>query len=271
MYNSKIEICKEYGLPGKGTLEAFIHSDTPEMAKYVQNLPCMIVCPGGGYHFVSEREGEPVALDFYCRNYNTFVLRYDVAPDARYPLALTELACSVDYIRRNAEFFRIDPDKISVCGFSAGGHLVGCLANFWENLPCDFLDASKLAAKPDAVILSYPVIYAHSHLGSYENLLGFSDESDPLVQKLTLDKTVTQNNPPCFIWTTFEDNCVNPDATLRYADAVHKKGIKCECHIFATGWHGGATCDERTSQGDFSALKPAAQWINLADTFIKNL
>lgn len=270
MLNQKIDICKEYGLPGNGTLETFVHSDNPEMSKYVQNLPCMIVCPGGGYHFVSEREGEPIAIEFYNRNYNAFVLRYDVTP-ARYPLALTELACSVDFVRKNAETLHVDPERIYVCGFSAGGHLVGCLANFWSALPNDFKDVSALSAKPNAVVLSYPVVYPHSHIGSFQNLLGTCDTENPIVKKLTLDKTVNEDNPPCFIWTTFEDTCVKPDATLRYAAALHDKGKKCECHVFATGWHGSATCDERTSDGNFSPIKPASVWFDLADTFLKNL
>ena len=270
MEKNIIEICKKYNLPGNATLECFVHSDNREMHDMVQSMPCMIVCPGGGYHFVSEREAEPIAIEFYNRNYNAFILRYDIAP-ARYPLALTQLACCVDYVRKNAETLHVDPDKIYVCGFSAGGHLVGCLANFHDTLPCDYIDASALDAKPNAVILSYPVIYPSSHVSSYKNLLGEEMNNDALVEKLTLDHTVTEKNPPCFIWSTFEDNCVRPDATLRYMTALYNKGVKSECHIFANGGHGGSTCDGRVYSGDFSALAPASVWLNLADTFLKTL
>lgn len=270
MDNFTVNISSTYNVPGKATLEGFVHSDNREMHKYVQNLPCVIVCPGGGYSFVSEREGEPIAIEYYNRNYNTFVLRYDVAP-ARYPLALTQLACSVDYVRKNAEKFHINPDKIYVCGFSAGGHLVGCLANFYHDLPKDYISHEKLDAKPNAVIMAYPVIYPDSHVSSYKNLLGENFESMKILDKLTLDKTVSDKNPPCFIWSTFEDAIVNPSATLRYAAALYTHSVKAECHIFAQGWHGSATCDARTSDGDFSKLTPAAVWFDLSATFLKNL
>ena len=119
MENKKLNISELYGIPGEALFESFIHSDTQENHKYVQNLPCMIVCPGGAYRMTSDREAEPIAIDFYNRNYNTFVLRYAVAP-ARYPLALTQLACAVDYVRRHAEEFRIDPSRIFITGKSGG-------------------------------------------------------------------------------------------------------------------------------------------------------
>jgi len=270
MENFKIDISMEYSLPGKGALEGFVHSNTPEMGKFTNDLPCLIVCPGGGYHFVSEREGEPIAIDFYNRNFNTFVLTYDVAPNAVYPLALTQLACSVDYVRRNAEKFRINPDKIYAVGFSAGGHLVGCLANLHSELPCDYIDASKLNATPNGVILSYPVIYPTSHGGSFKNPLGEDYASDPRIRKLTLHESVNEKNPPCFIWTTAEDTCVDPRATSKYLNALLDNKIKCECHLFPTGWHGGATCDGRTNI-EFGALSKAGCWMDLAADFLLSL
>lgn len=270
MENFKVNISELYNLPGNAVLECFIHSESKEMSKYVQALPCMIAVPGGGYHFVSDREGEPIAIDFFNRNYNAFVLTYDVAPDYRYPVQITELACAVDYIRKNSEKLRIDPDKIYLSGFSAGGHLVATLANFWHALPCDFIDASKLEAKPNGVMLGYPVIYPHGHIGSFVNLLG-ENADEKLTKLLTLDETASEKNPPCFIWTTAGDTLVSPDSTLRYAKAMLDNGVKLECHVFPTGWHGGATCDERTNNGDFSPLERAGVWLDLADMFFKSL
>lgn len=270
MDNFKINISNEYSLPGNGILEGFVHSKTHEMGKFTNDLPCLIVCPGGGYHFVSEREGEPIAIDFYNRNFNTFVLTYDVAPNAVYPLALTQLACSIDHIRKNAEKYRINPDKVYVVGFSAGGHLVGCLANLHTELPCDYVDASKLDASPNGVILSYPVIYPYSHSGSYKNLLGEDFESDPRLEPLTLHKSVNKKNPPCFIWTTAEDTCVNPLATAYYTTALLENGIKCESHVFPYGPHGGATCDRRTGQ-EGGPLAKAKCWLDLAAEFVLGL
>lgn len=270
MENVKINISKEYNLPGNGILETFVHSNSPEMSKFVQDLPCLIVCPGGGYHFVSEREAEPIAIDFYNRNYNTFVLHYDVAPNVKYPVALTQLACSIDYVRKNAKDFRIDPNKIYLVGFSAGGHLVGNLANMHSNLPCDLIDAKTLDATPNGIILSYPVIYPNSHSGSYKYLLGEDFESNPLLPSLILHKGVNDKNPPCFIWTTAEDKSVSPLATAYYTTALLEKGIKCESHVFPTGWHGGATCDRRTNL-EFGPLAKAQIWTDLAHDFLSSL
>ena len=273
MVNEKINLSEKYAIPGNAVLETFVHSDSKEMHPFVQDLPCRLVCPGGGYWFTSEREGEPIAIDFYNRNYNAFVLWYDISQSgARYPLALTELACAVDYIRKNADKFRINPDKIYVSGFSAGGHLVANLANFWHDLPGDFISPEKLNAKPNGIVLGYPVIYPESHMGSYENLLGDRLQSDKaLVEKLTLDKTVTDKNPPCFVWTTFEDRTVRPDATLRYADALNKAGVVCECHVFPYGGHGAACCDNRTITGACEGIGRAKIWFDLCAEFLKSL
>lgn len=129
-----IELSKLYKIEGTATLKCFVHDTDEEMKRYNNDLPAMIVCPGGGYGFTSRREADPIAVEFYNRKYAAFVLNYDVAP-YRYPVALTELAAAVDYVRKNAEKFRVNPDRIFVVGFSAGGHLVGNLANFWNNLP----------------------------------------------------------------------------------------------------------------------------------------
>ena len=156
--------------------------------------------------------------------------------------------------------------RIFVVGFSAGGHLVANLANFWYNLPVSEANGKKLDAKPNATILGYPVIMPPTHAGSFINLTGIEDISDPRVQALSLEKSVTELNPPCFIWTTAEDNAVNPDATIQYTIALKKAGVRYETHIFADGWHGLATAEERTNPDgtDF----PARVWFDLADTFL---
>ncbi len=263
-----IELSKLYKIEGTATLKCFVHDTDEEMKRYNNDLPAMIVCPGGGYGFTSRREADPIAVEFYNRKYAAFVLNYDVAP-YRYPVALTELAAAVDYVRKNAEKFRVNPDRIFVVGFSAGGHLVGNLANFWNNLPVPEANGKKLDAKPNAVVLSYPVIMPYTHAGSFANLVGTEDMSDPRIEALSLDKTVTDLNPPCFIWTTAEDQCVNPDATIQYTIALKKAGVRYETHIFADGWHGLATADDRTNADGTNM--PARVWFDLADTFLHTI
>ena len=114
-----VKLSEKYGIEGNATLKCFVHDRDEEMKRYNVDLPAMIVCPGGGYCFTSRREADPIAVEFYNRKYATFVLNYDVAP-YRYPVALTELAAAVDYVRSNAEKFSVNPNRIFVVGFSAG-------------------------------------------------------------------------------------------------------------------------------------------------------
>ena len=269
MIIKEINISEEYSIPGNATLTAYLREASAETAKYVKNLDAMIVVPGGGYAFCSDREGEPIALQFTTYNYVAFVLKYSVTP-ARFPLSLTQLACAVDYVKNHAEEFGVNKDRVFAVGFSAGGHLTGCLANFWSNIPTDYIGQRKLDCGVKGVLLSYPVIDNLSHQGSFKNLLGIEDATCEKAQALSLEKSVNENNPACFIWTTAKDNCVNPMATVVYTAAYIQKGLPIESHIFPTGSHGGATCDERVNF-DCSQLVAAREWMELAHNFFKSL
>lgn len=267
-----VNLSELYGIGGTATLKCFLHKGDGEMAPYNQNLPAMIAVPGGGYHFVSEREGDPVAVEFFNRHYNAFTLVYDIAPAARYPLALTELACAVDYIKTHAEELHVDPKRVFAAGFSAGGHLVGCLANFYKNLPVPEADGKKLDAALTGIVLGYPVITPGSHGGSFENLLGTKDMNAPEVQALSLEKTVTPDNPPCFIWTTAEDTCVDPMATVMYTTALLKNKVTVESHIFPYGWHGSSVGDERVFIAEQATrFVRVREWTDLAAKFLESL
>ncbi len=266
----EINISKEYSIPGNARLITYLREVTKETDKYVRNLDAMLVIPGGGYHFVSDREGEPIALDFVTRNYNAFVLYYDVAPDYRYPVQLTQAACAVDYIRKHAAQLRINPERIFAVGFSAGGHLTANLANFWNRLPQDYLAGKNIDAHIKGVVLAYPVIGNHSHENSFKCLLGIEDVDDPKAVALSLENSVNGDNPPCYIWTTAEDGLVNPATSLDYAAEYLKRNIPVECHVFPYGGHGSATADERVNL-DVSRLSAASAWIDEADAFLRSL
>ena len=287
----QINLSKEYGLDGEATLKCILHQSYGEMEKYNQNLPAMIVVPGGGYSWCSEREGDPIAINFFQRHYNTFVLKYSCKPYV-YPLSLTQLACAIDYVKSNAKELCVDPERVFIVGFSAGGHLCANLSVMCDNLPVDTANGKKIDARPAGAILSYPVIHPSSHAGSFQNLLGLSEEeikAEPIdiayenllgkdedfcekAQALSLDKLVTPSTPPTFIWTTREDTTVNPTATIRYTSALHDNGVIYESHIFPYGWHGAATCDEWTNfDNGIEVFKKANIWIDLADEFCKSL
>ena len=263
-----IELSKLYGIDGNATLKCFLHQNYGEMEPYNKNLPALIVVPGGGYGMVSHREGDPVAIDFFNRHYNTFVLTYDVAP-YRFPTQITQLACAIDYVKSIAEETSTDKSRIFAVGFSAGGHLVASLANFYTNLPIPQANGKTLDAKLTGILLGYPVINYQSHLGTFRNLLGIGENEPDKVGDLSLEKSVNENNPPTFIWTTATDTCVDPMATILYATEMLKRKIMVETHIFPDGEHGASVCDERTGIYPNQLLPEAKSWLYLADKFMQ--
>ncbi len=269
MQHYVVNLSREYGLDGNAELYVYVHHTSKELGELTKNLDAVVVVPGGGYGMCSDREAEPIALDFLNRNYNAFVLYYDVAP-YRYPLALTQLACAVDYVKTHAQELNVNPDRVFATGFSAGGHLTGCLANFWNRLPVPDANGKKIDAKVAGVALSYPVIDIHSHEGSFRNLLGIEDVECEQAYALSLERSVNADNPPCMIWTMAGDTCVNPMATVKYTAAYLEKKLNVESHIFPYGWHGGATCDGRTNK-NFEGIAIATEWLDFADRFFRSL
>ena len=208
--------------------------------------PAVVVCPGGGYEFVSDREKEQIALKFLGNGYSAFVLTYSVAP-AKYPTQLLEVSNATAYIRRNAKEYNIDKNKILVCGFSAGGHLAASLATLWDDeIITQNSDIKYGENRPNGVILAYPVItYGEKmHKGSFDSLIGGLDES--LKTKMSLEKQVSKNTPPAFIWHTFNDTVVPVENSLLFATALREHNIPFELHIFPNGEHGLSLCNNIT-------------------------
>ena len=236
----EIDLQKEYGTQG-GVLECLVGGRVWDNPPPNWKRPALIVVPGGGYGMVSRREAEPVAFAFMAKGFQTFILDYAVGGENGYPYPeqLIELGVSVDYVKKHADEFSVNPDEIFVVGFSAGGHLTANLAVEYASVP---EKAGKpLDAKPTAVGLSYPVISKiHGHQGSYEYLLyGYSEEAkEELLKTLNLDQAVSEQTPPAFIWTTAKDKAVPPDNALRYAMALDKFGIDYELHVYPRGQHG---------------------------------
>lgn len=232
--------------------------------------PLVIICPGGGYEHVSVREGEPVALQFLAAGFSAAVLWYDV--NVEYPLALTELAYAVSYIRKNADLYSIDKNKIIVAGFSAGAHLAACLGCLWnEGWLADALGEEESRHEPNGLILSYPVITsgAYAHRGSFEKLMG-SKASDELAAKLSLENQVTDSVPPVFMWHTFEDGAVPLENSLLFASALRRAGVSLEYHVFPHGRHGLSLATKETCSVDKNTIEPQCeQWMELCINWIK--
>lgn len=255
-------------------LITYIQEDSGSMA--IDKRPLVLICPGGGYGYTSDREAEPIALAFLAMGYHAAVLRYSCAP-AKYPTALLELASSILLIRENAEKWHVDAGRIVVQGCSAGGHLAACLGMFWDE---DFLAESLgLSAgkhdllQPDGMILCYPVITSGSfaHKGSFQNLLG-DDGQEELMAKLSLENQVSEKTPEAFIWGTFEDGSVPMENSLLLVGAMRRAGIPVEYHLYPRGGHGLALATPLTATADGRHIQEeCATWIGLAANWMERL
>ena len=229
----------------------------------------VLVLPGGGYGIVAPSEGEPVALAFLGAGVQAFVLNYSVAP-VRWPQQLLETASAIAYLRKNARKYGISPNKIAVCGFSAGGHLAGCAANLWgHEIIEQTLGLSGEQVRPDAAILSYPVIFIKEtgENMTRDNLFG---ENSP-VAETSLETSVTRRNPPAFLWTTCTDGTVPMENTLAYAAALRAKEIPLEMHIFNKGPHAMGLATENSAWDEAHTDARAAQWHSLCVSWLKTL
>lgn len=251
------------------TLSAFCPDTSMEILEG-KKRPTILVCPGGGYNFCSDREAEPIALKFVSMGYNVFVLRYECAPQ-RYPTQLLEAAASMAFIRENAGEFHVDEEKIAIMGFSAGAHLAASLSCFWQQKFIeDTLKVTCDQIKPNATVLCYPVITSgeFAHRGSFDALLG-DNANKEMLDKMSLEKQVTETVPPTFIWQTFEDDCVPVENSMLYAKALKEKNIPFELHIFEKGPHGLSLCNEITASKKEEIVPNDEVWVNLCDNFLK--
>ena len=212
--------------------------------------PAIVIFPGGGYWFTSAREADPIALTFAAKGFQAIVVDYstkNTAEKAHYPQQLLEGIAAIDYLRKHADELNIDPTKISVIGFSAGGHMAGMMGTLYgEKVVCDTFNVTPEQVRPDAMILSYAVLSSgqYGHRGSFSCLLGeelAADESN--FKKVDIIENVTENTPPAFLWTSYTDDCVPPQNSLMMATKMLEKGVKCELHMFREVWHGASLAD----------------------------
>ena len=226
----------------------------------------VLVCPGGGYGSRAEHEGGVIARRFNEDGFHAFVVHYRVAPH-RHPAPLFDVARAIRIIRHNAEEWKVEPSKIAVCGFSAGGHLTASLGVHFDEAPVEGSTPDKLpstlSGRPDALILCYPVISssAFAHQGSFENLLG-AESSPGLRQKMSLELQVTPETPPAFLWHTFDDAAVPVENSLLFAQALRGQSIPFEMHIYPTGRHGLGLAEEDAH---------VATWIPLCCEWLRSM
>lgn len=273
MVYEEIDLYEYFSLPREnktgGKLTAYIPSRNGELKS--KSRPAMLVVPGGGYQCVSEREGEPVALRFLSRGYCAFVLNYTVK--TAFPVPFLEACMAMAYIRGNAEKYGADRAHVGAIGFSAGGHLAGTLATLFDD-DCvkKALGANSSLVRPDAVVLSYPVVTSDetcSHRGSIETVTG---GDGALRRKLSLENRVTEKSSPAFVWHTADDDCVPVENSFRMARAYREKGVPFELHIFRSGVHGLSLSNIETSdgEGDVRLNEPVAIWADLVFPWLES-
>lgn len=233
--------------------------------------PAVIVIPGGGYWNCSDREQEPVAVKYLNMGCHAFVLNYSVAPH-RFPVSLQELALTVAVIREHAAEWKVDPSRILVNGFSAGGHLACSLGTFWNReIAYEAIGKTPEEIRPNGLILAYPVITSGEfrHPGSIQKLLGEEPEKE-LLELVSLERQVTADMPPVFLWHTLTDENVPVENSFLLAAALHKSKINFEMHIYPSGCHGLSLSTEETAGDQDRLREPCCQtWISLVQLWIE--
>ncbi|HEY5562145.1 MAG TPA: alpha/beta hydrolase [Clostridiaceae bacterium] len=262
MINEKINLWNKNGDDG------FI----PTLVTYVldgsKNRGAILICPGGGYEMTSDREAEQVALQFNASGFHAFVVYYSCAP-RKHPQPLMDVSKAMCIIRDNAEIWKVDKDKIAICGFSAGGHLAANLGVHWDKpYLAEKLHIKAGYNKPNALLLCYPVISSgeFGHMGSFVNLLG-ADADKNLLYEMSLEHQISKSTPPTFLWHTFEDDCVPVENTLLFAQGLRKNNIPFELHIYPEGGHGLSLATIETD----SPNAHVATWMGLAIEWLKIL
>ncbi len=234
---------------------------TPYLLNNGKKNGCVIVCPGGAYRMKAEHERGPIVEMLNANGVSAFSLDYRVAP-YQYPYVVEDVLRAIRYVRYNAEKFNIDPDKIGVLGFSAGGHLASCAMNCFDyGKEGDEIDA--ISSRPDFGILCYPVVSfdKYMHAGSRKNLIGELENEKALAVKLSLELNVKEDTPPAFIWHTMDDPGVDSRNSLELAMAMRTHRIPCELHIFQTGRHGVGLGTDYENVWQWSSL--LGEWLKL--------
>lgn len=226
----------------------YVPNEEERVNLYTQKRPTVIVLPGGGYSGTSPREADPIVLKYLARGFNVGLLRYSCMPSV-FPVAMLEALSAIKYVRDNAEKNFGDPNKIYLCGFSAGGHLAASCGTLWHRKESERYFGDTESVKPNGLILGYPVITSgcHAHVGSFRALLGDKYPDEKWLEYLSLEKQVDEKTPTTFIWHTYFDQAVPVENTLLFATALKEKNIPFEMHVFEDGPHGISTADKITT------------------------
>jgi acetyl esterase/lipase len=296
MICEKIKLWKD---DNEAYMQTYILHNSQEY-KTGERRPAVIICPGGAYFKATDRESEPVAMRFATLGYNAFVLKYNTYygdkiidrknpppgnENTAYPQPLYDIAQAILTIRENAENWLIDTNKIILCGFSAGGHLVSGMGVHWQDelFTAKFNVDSELL-RPSALILGYPLTdYLVMREGAKSDnpgavafqeiankiVFGKTNPSDEELMKLSPVNYVSDKTPPTFLWHTADDESVYVSNSLRFATMLTKYKVPYELHIFESGVHGLSLADETTAANEKHVRPDCQVWFDLAATWLK--
>ena len=252
------------GAPGAlGSSPDDIPTLTPFLPKEKVNGSAVIVCPGGGYQHLADHEGKPVAEWLTSIGITAFVLKYRIGPKYHHPAPLQDAARAVRLVRAHASEWKIDPKRIGVLGFSAGGHLASTIGTHFDSGQPDAADAiDRMSSRPDLLVLIYPVITMgeFTHAGSKKQLLGDNPTPD-MVKLLSNEEQVTKETPPTFLVHTANDEAVNVENSLRFVEALRRVGVPFELHVYERGKHGFGLAPDDPILSTWPAR--AADWLRL--------
>ena len=223
----------------------------------------VLVLTGGAYMFHGVSEGEPVAAAFAGAGYHAYLLRYSIAPHATFPNSAADVCRALRYIRQHAEEWHQDPDKLALCGFSAGGHVAGCVGTMWNR--ADLLKTSGCAGaegKPNALILGYPGVTVDIQgEGDMYALLAGDRTLEELRDLASVEKWVGPHTPPVFLWNMYGDRIVPVEHGLKLMAALAEQDVPFECHTYMEGTHASALNTPASSLGDPERENPhVARW-----------
>jgi acetyl esterase/lipase len=237
-----LRLWPEGAVPGaRGAEPPDVPTITPHLAAGGGPEPraAIVVCPGGGYASLAPHEGAPVARWLNGLGVNAFVLRYRVAPYG-HPWPLADAQRAIRTVRHRAAAWGVDPARVGILGFSAGGHLAATAATHFDAGDAAAADpVERMSSRPDLAILCYAVITLEQfrHEGSMRNLIGAQPTAE-LRRRLSAEQQVTADTPPAFLWHTADDAAVPVENSLLFAAALSRFRVPFALHVFERGRHG---------------------------------
>lgn len=286
------------------TLTTYVLEDTRDMLNG-KPRPAVLICPGGGYLTLSDREGEPVALAFAHMGYHAFVLKYSVysqgvqnedmfaaVGEGRkehciFPKPMQDIGAAMLYIREHSGQWHVNMEQVAVCGFSAGAHNCAMYGAYWDKPEiAGFFGKDPEMMRPAACILGYPLtdyIYMKeyaAHLDPEEiagqlfvqsNMayLGTTEPDEELLKAISPARLVSGSTPPTFLWATGEDNLVPVQHTILMARALADGKVPFEVHIFESGPHGLGVATEAGAGNLWDVNREAAQWVPMCHAWLR--